>query len=258
MKIQLLSSTIDDTRRATEQQHLACFVIDDRVAIDAGSLSLAASDAQRQQIRDIILTHSHLDHIAGLPLFIDDLFATLKEPINIHSTKEVTEALEAHIFNWVIYPRFSELMNDNGPVLKYLNFRLGSEFEVAHLRLNAIEVNHKVQSAGFIISDGKKRIAFTGDTSEMDHFWDVINGESTLDGLFIECAFPDELAGIAETSHHLTPQKLAAEVAKFTHDSCPVYVINMKPMYREKIIGQLEKLQIKNLKIFPVGIPQQV
>lgn len=217
---------------------------------------MAVSDRQRDQIRDVVLTHAHLDHIAGLPLFIDDLFSTLKQPVRIYSTREVSEALEAHIFNWVIYPRFSELTNHNGPVISYRNFKPGGEFEVAHLKMRAIVVNHKVQSVGFIISDGKKKIAITGDTSEMEHFWEEINKETNLDALFIECAFPDELSDIAETSHHLTPKKLAIEMAKFTHD-CPVYVINLKPLYREKIIIQLERLRIKNIEIFPVGSPQQ-
>ena len=37
---------------------------------------MAASSVQQSAIRDVVLTHAHLDHIAGLPLFIDDLFST--------------------------------------------------------------------------------------------------------------------------------------------------------------------------------------
>ncbi len=75
MKLQLLPGTFDENGMASPRQHLSCFVVDDCVAIDAGSLAMAASTVQRKQIRDVVLTHAHLDHIAGLPLFIDDLFA---------------------------------------------------------------------------------------------------------------------------------------------------------------------------------------
>ena len=132
MKVQLLPSTFDGAG-ASSRQHLTCFVVDDAVAIDAGSLAMAASPLQQRQLRNIVLTHAHLDHIAGLPLFIDDLFSTLEEPITVHATRSVIETLERDIFNWSVYPRFSELSNSNGPVLKYEAFGEAEEFTVKHL-----------------------------------------------------------------------------------------------------------------------------
>ncbi|MCA1591022.1 MAG: MBL fold metallo-hydrolase, partial [Acidobacteria bacterium] len=99
MKLQLLPSSFDENGSASCRQHLTCFVIDDCVAIDAGSLAMAASEKQRRQIRDIVLTHAHLDHIAGLALFLDDLFATLDRPICVYATAEVIEVLERDVFN---------------------------------------------------------------------------------------------------------------------------------------------------------------
>src|SRR5689334_19775343 len=114
MKVQLLPSTFNSGGRASEKQHLTCFVIDDCVALDAGSLAMAASEDHQRKVRDIVLTHAHLDHVAGLPLFIDDLFPTLSSPVTVHSTQPVIDTLERDIFNWSVYPRFSELTNDNG------------------------------------------------------------------------------------------------------------------------------------------------
>ena len=76
MKVQLLPSSLGGDAAATQQQRLTCFVVDNSVAFDAGSLAFSCSDTQRQQIRDAVITHTHLDHIAGLPIFIDDLFAS--------------------------------------------------------------------------------------------------------------------------------------------------------------------------------------
>ena len=180
MKFQLLPSSFDGTGRASTRQHLACFVIDDRVAIDAGSLAMAASDVQREQIRDIVLTHAHLDHIAGLPLFVDDLFATLKEPIRIHATEKVIKVLEENIFNWNVYPSFCELENESGSVLEYRKIEHGQEFQAKHLSIKPLEVNHKVPSVGFVISDGKTKIAISGDTAEPEDFWKGVNQENEL------------------------------------------------------------------------------
>lgn len=249
----MLPTTFDINGCATPQQHSCCLIIDDCVAIDAGSLAMATNSLQKQKIRNVILTHAHLDHVAGLPLFIDDLFSILEEPILVHATQEVIDVLENHIFNWTIYPRFRELTNQNGEVMAYVPFQKETEFTIAHLKVKAIEVNHKVPSVGFVFSDNKSKLAMSGDTAEMDRFWEIVNSEEKLKALLIECAFPNDLKELAQTSHHLTPKVLEREIAKFKHTKCPIYVINLKPMFREKIIKELNDLHIENLQILEVG-----
>lgn len=253
MKFQLLPSTFDERGGISPRQHLSCFIIDDAVAVDAGSLAMAATPEQKNEIRNIVLTHAHLDHIAGLPLFIDDLFAFLTEPVCVYATAEVIEILERDVFNWSVYPRFSELKNSNGSVLKYFPFDIGVEFNVRHLRVKAVEVNHKVPSVGFIIKNGEKTLAISGDTAQPEKFWEAVNDEENLDALLIECAFPDEMQKLACASHHLTPRVLQSEITNLKHEDCPIWVINLKPMYREKIIEQIAELEVENLKILEVG-----
>lgn len=253
MKVQLLPSTFDEHGGPSLRQHLCSFVVDDAVAFDAGSLAMACSNKQREKIRDIVLTHAHLDHIAGLPLFIDDLYSTLKEPITIHAASEVIEVLERDIFNWSVYPKFSELENEIGPVMAYRPFEVGGKFQVRHLKILPVAVNHRVPTSGFIISDESSVIAMSGDTSSMDGFWLEVNRCRDLGALLIECAFPDEMSDLAAISHHLTPRSLAAEVGKLEIAACPVYIINIKPLYRERVIDQLDDLKLANLHIFEVG-----
>lgn len=253
MKIKLLPSSFESDGSASPRQHTTCFVIDDVVAIDAGSLAHAATDLHRENLRDIIITHAHLDHIAGLPLFVDDLFSTLNGPVRVHAAREVIDILERDIFNWSVYPRFSELTNDNGVVLEYSTLVPMTESKIKHLTLRPVEVNHKVPTCGFVISDGRSTIAFTGDTAETDAFWNELKSVSKLDALFIECAFPDELAELAEVSHHLTPKGLAAEIGKFNDADCRVFVINLKPMYRTRIIEQINALGLSRAEVLDVG-----
>ena len=253
MKFQLLPSTFDENGTASAKQHLACFIIDDQVAIDAGSLAMACSDLQRANVRDVVLTHAHLDHIAGLPLFIDDLYSTLTEPIRVHAAKEVIEVLERDIFNWSVYPRFSELKNATGRVMEYHPFAIGSEFTVRHLKVRSATVNHQVPSAGFIISDEGTTVAISGDTSKMDEFWDAANAQEGLSVLLIECAMPNELQDLADMSHHLTPNALVTELAKFKCKNCPIFIINIKPSYRDSIVAQIGKLGLENVEIMEVG-----
>jgi cAMP phosphodiesterase len=251
VKLQLLPSTFDAAGPSC-RQHLTCFVIDDSVAIDAGSLAMAASPIQQRQIRDVVLTHAHLDHIAGLPLFIDDLFSTLTEPVTVHATQPVIDVLERDIFNWSVYPRFSELSNSNGPVLKYEPFGQAEEFTVKNLTIRAIEVNHKVPASGFIISDAQTTIALSGDTAGTDAFWNLVNSADNLSAILLECAFPDELDELALVSSHLTPRRMMLELEK-CEKPCPVFVVNLKPMFRERIVKQIAELDLKGLTVMEVG-----
>lgn len=168
MRIQLLPSTFDAQGVATLEQRLTCFVIDDCVAVDAGSIAIALNNEQRSTVRDIIVTHPHMDHVASLPIFIDDLYPTLKEPMRVYATEEVIGLLERDVFNWNLYPRFSDLKNDYGPVMEYIPIPIGESFQVAHLNVVAVPVNHIVPTVGLVVSDGQKSVAFSSDTAETE------------------------------------------------------------------------------------------
>lgn len=253
MKLQLLPSTFEENGTASKGQHLTCFVVDDCIAFDAGSLAMASTWLQKQKVRDIVLSHAHLDHIAGLPLYVDDLFATLTEPVRVYASAEVIEILERNIFNWSVYPRFSELSNGNGSVLKYEAFESDVEITVAHLSVLPVKVNHKVPSFGFIVSDGTTTFALTGDTAATDEFWRVVNETADICTVLIECAFPNELDELAIISHHLTPLRLKNELLKLKRTGCMPYVVNLKPAYREQTIQQIKELGVENLRILEVG-----
>ena len=253
MRIQLLPSTFDAQGVATLDQRLTCFVIDDCVAVDAGSLAIALTNEQRSKVKDIIVTHPHMDHIASLPIFIDDLFPGLKQPMRVHATPEVIELLERDIFNWNVYPRFSELKNNYGPVMEYVPIPLGQPFQVAHLNIIAVAVNHIVPTIGLVVSDGQKSVAFSSDTAETEEFWKIVNGMKELDALLIEASFPDRLSKLAQVSLHFTPASLDQELKKLNHNGMDIMAVHLKPSYREEIIQQLNALNIPKLRVMEPG-----
>lgn len=253
MKIQLLPSTLNDTGRATPEQRLTCYVIDDRIAIDAGSIALSLTDAQRSTVRSIIVTHPHMDHIASLPIFIDDLFGELREPIRIHATQEVIDVLEKDIFNWMVYPRFSELKNEHTRVLEYVPFRVGEEFHVEHLRVIAVNVNHIVPTVGLIVTDDETTLAFSSDTAETEEFWHLVNRTPHIDALLIEASFPNSMAQLAEVSRHFTPASLRKELRKMKHKGLDMLIVHIKPSYREQVVAELHALKIPKLRVMEPG-----
>jgi ribonuclease BN (tRNA processing enzyme) len=253
MRIQLLPSTFDSQGHATSEQRLTCFLIDECVAVDAGSIALALTSAQREKVRDIIVTHPHMDHIASLPIFIDDLFETLKSPVRIHATAEVIDLLERDIFNWNVYPRFSELKNEYGPVMQYVPIPAGREFRVAHLTVTAVTVNHIVPTVGLVVSDGKSIVAFSSDTAETDEFWNVLNRAPRMDALLIEASFPDSMAKLAEVSRHFTPASLQRDLRKLNHNGLDILAVHIKPAYRQMVIDELKALDIPGLGVMEPG-----
>jgi cAMP phosphodiesterase len=253
VRIQLLPSTFDARGHATLEQRLTCYLIDDCVAVDAGSIAIALTAEQRRNVRDIIVTHPHMDHIASLPIFIDDLYPTLEGPVRVHATAEVIALLERDVFNWNVYPRFSELRNDFGPVMEYVTVPQGREFKLAHLTVTALPVNHIVPTVGLIVSDGKSTVAFSSDTAETQVFWDAVNRIPRIDALLIEASFPNSMAQLAEVSRHFTPASLSQELSKLHHNGMDILAVHLKPAYRELIIEQLGALNLPNLTVMEPG-----
>lgn len=253
MKIKLLPSTIDDSGRASPEQRLSCFLIDDRVTIDAGSIAISIGDAQRATVRDVIITHPHMDHVATLPIFVDDLFAQLEEPVRVHATEEVCRLLERDIFNGSVYPPFHKFSNERTSVMEFVPFRTGEEFRVAHLSVTAVSVEHIVPTVGMVFTDGRTNIAFSSDTSSTEEFWHLVNRLPRLDALLIEASFPNSLAKLAEVSGHLTPEALGRELEKLTHTGLEILAVHLKPSFREQLIRELEELGVPRLSAMEAG-----
>jgi cAMP phosphodiesterase len=253
VRIQLLPSSFDGHGQATPEQRLTCFLIDDAVAIDAGSLAIALTPEQRSKVRDIIVTHPHMDHIASLPIFIDDLYPTLKAPVKVYATADVIDRLERDVFNWNVYPRFSELKNEFGPVMEYVPIPTGTPFQVAHLKVIAIPVNHIVPTVGLIIADENAAVAFSSDTAETDQLWEVINNTPRVKALLVEASFPNAMSSLAEVSRHFTPASLREELQKLSHNGLDILTVHIKPAYRQIVIDELKALNIPNLQVMEPG-----
>jgi cAMP phosphodiesterase len=253
LHIQLLPSSFDASGRANEAQRLTCFLIDDRVTVDAGSIGIALNEAQRRTVRDVIVTHPHMDHIASLPIFVDDLFGELEKPIRIHATEQVIELLKRDVFNDNVYPRFDQLQNEHGPVMEYVPFDIGKEFKVAHLTVTAVPVNHIVPTVGLLVSDGQATVAFSSDTAETEEFWKIVSRAPHLEALFIEASFPNSMSELAKASKHLTPAMLRDELRKLSHNGMDILAVHLKAAYRETIARELAELGMDNLKVMETG-----
>ncbi|MGD8378528.1 MAG: 3',5'-cyclic-nucleotide phosphodiesterase [Gammaproteobacteria bacterium] len=222
-------------------------LIDDDILIDTGTgigdLSLHAL----RKIRHVFMTHSHMDHSAGLPLLLDTVFDSLDEPLRVYGRAETLEALRAHIFNWVTWPDFAGIPSHDQPSLSYHPLDLGQTLEVDGRRVHMVEVNHTVPGAGYCLEANGKVFAFSGDTATNDTFWDALNAYPQVDILVVETAFANRNRRLADLARHYCPETLAADLGKLRHDP-EIYITHFKPGAEDIIFREiLEALPARNV-----------
>ncbi len=214
-------------------------LLDGDILIDAGTGICDLEWDQLQGIRHVFLTHSHMDHVFGIPLLIDALFVHLDTPLTIHALPETIEALGAHIFNWSIWPDFRQLPEPERSLLRFSPMAPGEVRTVGDRSIEMIEVQHAVPAAGFLVSDGEgARFCFSGDTGVNDSLWPALNRVDRLDLLIIECAFADELAELAGAAGHYVPATLVTDLARLDGDA-RIAITHIKPGQEEQIMAQL-------------------
>src|SRR5512143_891632 len=124
-------------------------LLDNDVLIDAGTGVGDLSLAEMCVINHVFVTHSHLDHIACLPLLVDSVGFMRDQPLVIHATDETLAILTQHIFNWEIWPDFSAIPNLHLPIVRYERIELGETVDLGGRRITPLPVNHVVPSVGF-------------------------------------------------------------------------------------------------------------
>lgn len=215
------------------------FLIDDDVLIDAGSGVGDLTLEEMRKIRHVFLTHSHMDHFAFLPLLVDSIFDTIKQPIVVHGQSVTLEALKKHIFNWVIWPDFAKLPSVEKPVMCYEAMEPGSVYELNERQLEMIGVNHIVPGVGYRVSNVTGTFAFSGDTTCHDNFWNKLNQHNNLDILVVETAFANSEQELSLKAGHYTPRLLASDIAKLNHQP-KIYITHTKPGMEDFIVKECQ------------------
>lgn len=204
------------------------FLLDHDMLIDAGTGLGELSLAEMSLIDHIFVTHSHLDHIACLPLLIDSAGFMRNRPLVIHATAETLRILQQHVFNWAIWPDFSEIPNLRQPLMQYEEIRLGESVEIGGRKLTPLPANHVVPAVGFQIDSGAASLVFSGDTFTCDALWEAVNRISNLRYLIVETAFCDADRELAALSKHLCPSLLAEELEKLSLQP-EIFITHLKP-----------------------------
>lgn len=226
-----------------------CFLVDGVLSLDAGALTSTLELDDLVKVEDILLTHSHFDHIKDLPMLADVLVGRREKPVTVHSNTECIETLKANLFNNVLWPDFTAIPTKKAPVFKLRSFKSGSTVKIGGYSVRSVPVSHPVESCGYVLTDGAATLAISGDTGPTEKFWKVLNALPKVDVLLLECSFPNELQALADISGHLTPQTLALELEKFDRRGCEVLLYHLKPAFVDRLKAEVRHLPVHVLEL---------
>lgn len=248
MQIKILgcSGGIGDDLRTTSM------LVDHDILIDAGTGVGDLTMSQLLAIDHIFITHSHLDHIASIPLLLDTVMGIRTEPVTLHALPETLSILRTHIFNWKIWPDFNVIPDIYNPFLRYHALNLGETLELNGRKITPLPVNHVVPAAGYHIEGEQFSLVYTGDTTECDALWREVNKIKNLKYIIIETAFSNGEIELAKLSKHLCPSMLIKELAKLDlaklTDISEVLITHLKPGESEAIMLEISASR----PVFPV------
>ncbi|MFN0302317.1 MAG: MBL fold metallo-hydrolase [Burkholderiales bacterium] len=232
-------------------------LIDRDVLVDAGTGVNDLTLPELAAIDHVFITHSHLDHICSVPLMVDTVGQMRTRPLVLHALPATIEILRNHIFNWSIWPDFTQIPSAEEPFLRFEPIRLGETCDLGGKRkITALPANHVVPAIGYQLDSGQASLVFTGDTSTNDSLWPIVNKINNLKFLIIETAFNNRERNLAELSKHLCPSMLAEELSKLAR-TAEIYVTHLKPgeieltmLEIEECAGQFGPRMLQNNQVF--------
>ena len=225
----------------TRDTRLTSFLIDDALAVDAGSLTSGLTLEEQESVEAILITHHHFDHCRDLLTFG---LNTRGSTTDVYACEEVLDSLSVNLVNGAIYPDHTR--SPAGiPSLRFNPVEPELENAVGDYSVIPIRVPHGPPTYGFQVTALDGRCFFySGDTGPgFSEGWGVV----LPDVCFIETSYPDRMENEARARGHLTPGLLAAELGKIEESfgKLPsVWAVHLNPRYETEIRDDLSKASL--------------
>jgi 3',5'-cyclic-nucleotide phosphodiesterase len=176
-----------------------CF---DEIEEDPESIFQKEVEIYRHNIKGYLISHAHLDHVAGL---IINSTEDVSKPI--YAIDSVIDFLRDHLFNGKIWPNFGS--EGNAPILNLYPYQRLQPEKAIHIsgtkmNMEPFLLSHSrcYESSAFLIESAGSYVMYFGDTAPdileseklMENAWRrmaplVLDGR--LKGIFLECSFRD-------------------------------------------------------------------
>jgi ribonuclease BN (tRNA processing enzyme) len=250
MRVQLLPSACG--LPGPGPQFLSSYLLGEQIVIDGGSIGLQADLELQRRVRHVFLTHAHLDHVASLPLLVENVQEAGPECVEVLASAGTLAAIREDLFNGRTWPDFFALST---PAERFLSATLLEPMvpiERAGCRITPVPVTHGTDTLAMVVDDGAACLAFTADTGPTERVWEELAARPQVRGVFLECSFPQALAGLADRSGHLSPASFASQVARLPA-GVRTLVVHRKAAHAAAIAAELDALGLPGVELAEPG-----
>jgi 3',5'-cyclic-nucleotide phosphodiesterase len=238
----------------TPKHRTSAFVLDERVAIDAGSLTSGMDLKAQCALSAVLVSHAHLDHVRDLATIADNRSQSGCAPLLIAGTKATLSVLKKHFFNNLLWPDFSRIPSERKPAIRYLEIKPEVPVRIAGYEVTAIRVSHTIDCCAFTIRGRDGTLAYSGDTGPTHRLWEVLNATDDLKALLMEVSFPNAESRLAHVSGHHTPETLARDMDKLDNRrELPTLLYHIKPTFQATVERECARLRGVNLTVCALG-----
>ena len=252
MKISLLPSSLASNDDCA-LQYLTTFLIDDVLAIDAGSLGFFRTPQEQARIKNVLVSHSHIDHVDSLPTFIDNVCGG-PGVVTLHASEWVLNCLQNDLFNDRVWPDFFRLSRQGDVFLQTAVLTPFVPVQLDGFTVTPVPVDHVVPTLGFLVENATTAVVISSDTGPTEEIWRRANALPNLAGVFLEVTFPNSMAGLAAHSRHHTPCSFGQELRKLRRP-VPAFAYHLKALFHAQVVQELHELGLSNLTIAQPGRP---
>lgn len=249
MKIRVLGSSGAEF----PDYRLPAFLVDEVMLLDAGTIASTLTAREQWKIKHVLLTHSHLDHVRGLPFLADNIIITGKSHrVSVYSTSSVLKSLKRNVLNWRVWPDFTAIPNPDDGVLKLQPIAAGRKKVIGKYTVTAHKVEHTVPAVGYIVENNKgSKLLYVGDSGPTERIWRAVDGSVCC--AIIEVSFPNSMEGMAVRTGHLTARLFENELRKMKAVPQRIFVSHIKPQHRKVISREVRAIGMKNIHILSDG-----
>jgi 3',5'-cyclic-nucleotide phosphodiesterase len=238
----------------TPKHRTSAFVVDDRLALDAGSLTSGLDLKGQTALEAVLVSHAHLDHVRDLATIADNRFQKGALGLRVVGTKPTLAALRKHFFNGILWPDFTQIPSRTKPTIELVEVKPNRLAVVAGYEVRAIPVTHSIDCCGFTVAGRHGTIAYSGDTGPTEELWTVLNKTPDLRALLVEVSFPNAQHRLAKVSGHYTPETLAKDLGKLERRAeLPMLLYHIKPAFQSAVERECARLKGFNLDICSLG-----
>ncbi|MCY4324696.1 MAG: 3',5'-cyclic-nucleotide phosphodiesterase [Betaproteobacteria bacterium] len=232
-----------------------CLRINDSILLDAGTGAGNLAIPEAVKIRDILISHSHLDHVSSICFLSDQDIETRSQPTRIYCLPETSNALTSDLVNGQLWPEIEKVVINGVNMVEFVPVKPFERIVIGDCEFTPLPVEHAVPTVGYCLHGEEADMVFISDMiSAPQEVYDWILSRKRVKYFITEAAFPNRLVKIAHISKHMTPEMMIESCRPLVDlPGIEFYATHIKPIYVKEVVDELAESADLPVKILKQG-----